>query len=561
MPRRATAAPSCLPAVLAAAWLCGYALLIWLRPLPDTAQEIATAVVFDLAGFTAAIALAVGARRAGRARPAVLLLAASLVFWVLGDAVWDTLDLSLPGDVGFPSAADWLYLAYYPLAVLSLRQLIRIHWRGRRDALATFDAAIVGLGSFALAWYLIGGPLAFAPDSTAAERAVGLAYPAGDLLLLSMLALLAFRGGLGRVPALRTIAWGLALFAAGDVAYAYLSIGTTYDAGTFVDLTWLGAYVLLFVAARHPTLARLGEPHRAPDRPPRARTIALAGSGLLGPALALIALERGETATLTGLLVTSALMVVLVVARMRATGRENERLVAKLERQDRLLRLLLDRVSTAQEAERARVAAEIHDGVLQDVAALVYDLERASTQLARGESDRAEESVGSVRTRLIEAVSAVRRLLWDLRPPVLDDFGLVAAIGRFLKGGPANGGPQISLDAGELGDTDPGTQALLYRICQEAVNNARQHAHASSIRVEISRREDRIRMAIEDDGRGFAPEPAEQLVARGHLGLQSMRERAETAGGSFHLDTTPGGGTRLVVEIPATAQHTTAVTS
>lgn len=555
MPRRATGALSRRPTILAAGWLSLYALLIELRPFQGHTQEIVTAIVFDVAGLTAAVSLWLLAGRSGRARGALRVLAASLAFWVAGDAAWDTLDIGFPGDVAFPSAADWLYLVYYPFAVVALRRLMRLHVEGRRNTLATLDAAIVAVGSFALAWYVIGGPLAFAPDSTTLARAVGLAYPAGDLLVLFMLALLAFRGGLSRVPALRMLAWGLALFAAGDVAYAYLSIGTSYDAGSFIDLTWLGAYLVIALAARHPSLERLGQPHPVPERPVRARTVALVASGLLGPVLALIALARDEIATLAGLLAFSSVMVVLVVARLRATGRENERLAEKLARQDHLLRLLLDRVSTAQEVERSRVAAEIHDGVLQDVAALVYDLERASTQLARAEWDRAGESVDSVRERLIETVSAIRHLLWDLRPPVLDDFGLAPAIGRLLRGRRASGEPRAALEAADLGEIHPRIQALLYRICQEAVNNVRRHANATTISVTLRRDGESIRMTIDDNGRGFDPEPPERLLARGHLGLQSMRERAEAAGGRFEVRTEPGRGTRVLAEVPAGVQE------
>jgi signal transduction histidine kinase len=144
-------------------------------------------------------------------------------------------------------------------------------------------------------------------------------------------------------------------------------------------------------------------------------------------------------------------------------------------------------------------------------------------------------------------ITSLRFLLFDLRPPILDEQGLGPAVEDYLQhsGGEATFTVRDEL----LAEVPAETRVLLYRIAQEALTNARKHAQAHHIDIELVAQDDGVLLRIEDDGVGFSP-----LEARGskpgHLGLAAMRERAEMAGGRIHLHSLPGAGTVLEVWLP-----------
>lgn len=138
-------------------------------------------------------------------------------------------------------------------------------------------------------------------------------------------------------------------------------------------------------------------------------------------------------------------------------------------------------------------------------------------------------------------------MLFDLRPPILDEEGLGPALRYFLD----NSEIDAEWSVNDELDTEPSTQTrlILYRIAQEALTNARKHAHADEIRVKLEERDGGMWMEISDDGVGYTPEGA--VVAEpGHLGIAAMRERAEMAGGWCTLRSMPGAGTTLEVWLP-----------
>ena len=149
-------------------------------------------------------------------------------------------------------------------------------------------------------------------------------------------------------------------------------------------------------------------------------------------------------------------------------------------------------------------------------------------------------------------IRQARDIALGLRPPLLDEAGLVAALDQHLKTLGSRSGVRIDLDA-EQGDGNvpPEMSLTVFRLVQEAVNNALRHAQATTIRVTLRDDSDALRLTIEDDGVGFDREAVAQRTKRGeHLGLLGMTERTRSAGGIINFDSRPGSGSRVEVRIP-----------
>jgi signal transduction histidine kinase len=236
---------------------------------------------------------------------------------------------------------------------------------------------------------------------------------------------------------------------------------------------------------------------------------------------------------------------ITAIANQIGTAIENARLYENM-------RFYTHEISRAQENERKRIARELHDETIQMLVALSRRLELLTTV-----SDRLpEEAIRHLELsqRLIaDALIAVRRFVQDLRPPALDHLGLVPA----LEGLIADLDEEHGIEAGlhikgvvqRLVPED--TELLLFRIAQEALSNVRRHSNADTVELELEFLPGRIRIRIEDNGRGFtAPERMSDLVTSGRLGLVGMHERARTLGGTLKIDSKPGRGTKIAVDVP-----------
>lgn len=207
----------------------------------------------------------------------------------------------------------------------------------------------------------------------------------------------------------------------------------------------------------------------------------------------------------------------------------------------------------AAEEERKRIARELHDDAAQRLATLLV---RTRIALKKEDGDY-RQVLEEMRGEILEAAEGVRRIARGLRPPALQDVGVVAAIRSHLR---------QTAEATELGlefDADPVDALLdedgklvLYRVVQEAVNNVVRHAEASGVTVSIARGEGGVRGVVEDDGKGF---DLERAVRDGRgLGIMGMQERASSVGGKLSIDSRRGEGTRVVVELPVAAGRLTA---
>lgn len=209
-------------------------------------------------------------------------------------------------------------------------------------------------------------------------------------------------------------------------------------------------------------------------------------------------------------------------------------------------RVLVARLEEAQEQERRRIAADIHDDSIQVISAA--DL-RAQALARRIEDPELHAEALELHDTLREAVERLRHLLFELRPPVLDREGLVAALRQYL--GQPSGAPEleVALDADLETEPPDDLRATLFRIAQEAITNVRKHAAARHIDVHLASAEGGVLLRVSDDGRGIEdldlarPEP-------GHLGLPAMVERAQLAGGWCRIEGAAGRGTTVECWLP-----------
>jgi PAS domain S-box-containing protein len=227
----------------------------------------------------------------------------------------------------------------------------------------------------------------------------------------------------------------------------------------------------------------------------------------------------------------------LAEARLRDT-------LEALAKTDQQRRALLDRLVTAEEEERARIARNIHDESIQHLAFVSMSLEILRTRV---EGPKLKDDVKRLTEAVRSAIGHLRDLLTELRPPLLDSDGLEAAVRAALDQLSAETRLRTSLRSG-LDDEPPVEVAVIaYRIVQEALMNVRKHADASHVRVVLASDRQGISVTVVDNGVGFDT----TVNGRpGHLGLAAMRERAELAGGWFEIESAPDGGTTVRVWVP-----------
>lgn len=203
------------------------------------------------------------------------------------------------------------------------------------------------------------------------------------------------------------------------------------------------------------------------------------------------------------------------------------------------LRSYAAQVTRVQEDERTRMARELHDEVAQELIVLARDLEGVANDGCRGLAGR---------TRNI--LSSVRRFSRDLRPAVLDDLGLVAAL-RWLASDLSDRTAVCTAVevVGASRRLAPEVEVALFRIAQEALRNAERHASPKRVDIRIDFGTERVEMLVSDDGIGFEPQPGEQLAHRGSYGILGMKERTNIVNGRFTLNSQPRQGTEVRIEV------------
>jgi signal transduction histidine kinase len=215
---------------------------------------------------------------------------------------------------------------------------------------------------------------------------------------------------------------------------------------------------------------------------------------------------------------------------------------------ERVARDTLRRVVAAQELERRRLARELHDETGQALTSILLGVRAIR---ASGTPADAEQAEADVRGLIVQALQDVRALAVELRPAVLDDFGLVAALEHLADTFQARSGLETVIQANIDERLPAAMETVLYRVVQEALTNVVKHAGAEHVSIVLRSRDGAVAVTIDDDGQGFATDD----VRGDSLGLLGMRERLALVGGTLEIESTPESGTTIAAEVPASSRR------
>ena len=500
----------------------------------------------------AAAAVAFAIRRNRPVNPGPwYLIAAALMALGIGDAIL----LASP----LRDLADLCFFAAYLALTAALVRLVRAR-SPDRDVPALLDALVVTIGLGVVSWQFLMVPYARDPSLSLEQKLTSVLLPLADIVLLAMLVRL-WSGGGQRPLAYSLLRLSVVTLLVGDTAFGVISLQSANNAGYIAPGNPLDAAFVLFpllcgTAALHPSMidvAAAGAP--ATLRRPRWRLVLLGGAAVLAPAVQLLEWLRGQPIEVPVVAAASIVMFLLIVAR-------TQRLTREVTVQDERRRLL-GRVLQAAEDERTRIAHDLHDGPVQQLAVLNYDIYRARKRLnqllgrteAEGlmqELQGADAVLEGVEKGLGEETRVLRHLMSALRPPVLDNRGFAEALGEHVQRFEQEHGVAVDVGLGLEERLAPELETILYRIVQEALNNVAKHARARRVTVTLDQVDGgTVRLRLDDDGVGFDASNATQLLREGHFGLAGMRERASLVGGSLEVSSAPGHGTTVEARLPS----------
>jgi signal transduction histidine kinase len=252
----------------------------------------------------------------------------------------------------------------------------------------------------------------------------------------------------------------------------------------------------------------------------------------------------------TALLTAEHLTVAREIADSLAIAIQHARLIQSLADQRQRLRDLGARLTEVEEAERKRLAQDLHNMVGQNLTALGINLSLIQSQIPEQAPPSVQAKLEDSRNLVEGTTDRIRSVMAELRPPVLDDYGLVPALDWYAK----RLAPRIEVDITVSGEEPTPrlparTETALFRIAQEALTNVAKHAQASQVEVTVSATDSHMSLVIADDGVGFDLMEPRVHDERGGWGMINMMERAEALGGSCEIDSVPDEGTRVTVEV------------
>lgn len=202
----------------------------------------------------------------------------------------------------------------------------------------------------------------------------------------------------------------------------------------------------------------------------------------------------------------------------------------------------------AQETERQRLSRQMHDGPAQALSNFILQTEIAM-RLFDVDAAQAKEELNNLKSSAMGTFQKVRNFIFELRPMMLDDLGLVPTVRRYADAFKEQASLDVSVTiTGNERRLEPYLEVMLFRALQELLGNAARHSQATQVKVMLDMGDDRVRVSVDDNGRGFDPEAVQQGSS---LGLKLIRERAEMLGGNFEVDSAIGRGTRISFAVPA----------
>jgi len=442
-----------------------------------------------------------------------------------------------------PSAAA-LWLAFYPFVIACVILLARSR-ADRFDAGLIVDGLIGGITLAAVAAEVGLRPLLDHTGQHLAGIAVDGIWIASDLALLGVMA------GCAALAASRGHRERWLLFAGGIVLVAGDALSLYHGTAGMVGLPGGPRQTLVPVAAALLAIAGIvpsGRPRPTPARPVVGFTAVFA---LI--AVALQALNLIDAANPVAM-VLSVLVLLAVTIRVSLSFRrlrESEQLRAQLEDAEEQRRMVLNQMLRAEADERARIAEELHDDTVQVLTATLLSLDSQRRSDAHGKPEAAADAAEKARHTLGLALERTRRLMFELRPPLLEAHGLAPAVRDLVEHANQELGLEVAVEvcvpryAGDF-------ETLVYRIVREAVANVRRHARARRLEVTLLHVGGELRGTVADDGLGFDVHRAlDRHRTRLHLGLDATIERIRLAGGDIEIDSAPGEGTRLRFRLPA----------
>ncbi len=441
------------------------------------------------------------------------------------------------------SATDLVYLAGLAAVVTGLLWMRRTRSAGRERGALLELGALVAAGALGF-WVLIADSWLLAPGLPVTVRVLVTAYTAGlGLLWVSTLGLVTRQ--VARTPAFLLALTAAVCVSAGHILLTLPETPRGWQLGQPQELLWMGWYAAWGLAALHPTMRLLqepGEPSRALGQ--RWRLVLLTAASLLPPVVLITeVLVRRQLDTPT-LVVASMVVLLLVMLRVAV-------LAGELGQDARRQRGLLLRTLRAREAERARIAVELHDGPVQRLSSLVYSAELAARRSARGNLEGSQVLVEEIRDGLLTEVDALRRVMGELQSHTLERDGLPAALrsdaADFAQ---RHHGTTCTVETDLTERLHREVETVLYRIAQEALTNIAKHARATRVRIALDRDERTAVLSVIDDGTGFDIAAASARGGHDHFGLGGMRQRAETAGGTLDVTSEPGAGTIITALVP-----------
>lgn len=237
------------------------------------------------------------------------------------------------------------------------------------------------------------------------------------------------------------------------------------------------------------------------------------------------------------------------------TGDLNQ--VTRIIESARTRQLLGLKIIMAQEEERKRIAREIHDGPAQSLANIVLRTEIAERMLMKEQFELVQHELVDLKSQVRSGLGEIRKIIYNLRPMILDDLGLVPALRKLAQDFEEKTKVHTVFElTGKEVRLPSAIEAAIYRMVQEAFSNVLKHANASHVSLEISFSPQLIALTIQDNGIGFKPDAMNCPTNRnGHFGLVGMRERVELIEGRLIIDSSPGQGTKIAIDIPTTSEQ------
>jgi len=247
------------------------------------------------------------------------------------------------------------------------------------------------------------------------------------------------------------------------------------------------------------------------------------------------------------------LLLVRDVSAARIADQTIRQLFKFLQDRDEDRTRIMRRTNAAIESERNRIARDLHDGPVQGVSAASLSMEAVLLMLKAGDLEEGTEVLAKVRRELSEEADALRRLMSGLRPPLLEERGLIPALRETLDRYGRENHVRTEFSGQASMEIPQDLETLAYRVVQEALSNSTKHAKARAVTVSVEGVGGQLRVEIADDGVGFDSAKAREYLQMGRVGLASMRERVELANGTFMVHSTPGKGTTVLATLPLDA--------